>query len=210
MFAGVGVSYRHLEEIMQERGVVVDHSSINRWAIRFLPLLETAFRKHKHAVGTSWRMDETYIRVNGAWKYLYRAVDKQGQTVDFLLTAKRDAAAARRFFEKAIRHNTVPDKVTMDKSGANQAALEQLNKEREIPITIRQVKYLNNIVEQDHSVIKRITRPMLGFKSFRAARAILAGIELMHMIRKGQFMLEGEDRSFADQFYALAGQLRLA
>ena len=210
MFAGVGVSYRHFEEIMQERGVGVDHSSINRWAIRFLPLLETAFRKHKHAVGTSWRMDETYIRVNGAWKYLYRAVDKQGQTVDFLLTAKRDAAAARRFFEKAIRHNTVPDKVTMDKSGANQAALEQLNKEREIPITIRQVKYLNNIVEQDHRAIKRITRPMLGFKSFRAARAILAGIELMHMIRKGQFMLEGEDRAFADQFYALAGQLRLA
>ena len=209
-YAAYPLSYRHLEEIMQERGVVVDHSSINRWAIRFLPLLETAFRKHKHAVGTSWRMDETYIRVNGAWKYLYRAVDKQGQTVDFLLTAKRDAAAARRFFEKAIRHNTVSDKVTMDKSGANQAALEQLNKEREIPITIRQVKYLNNIVEQDHRAIKRITRPMLGFKSFRAARAILAGIELMHMIRKGQFMLKGEGMSFADQFYALAGQFRLA
>jgi len=207
-YAAYPLSYRHLEEIMQERGVVVDHSSINRWAIRFLPLLEKAFRKHKHAVGTSWRMDETYIKVNGAWKYLYRAVDKQGQTVDFLLTAKRDAAAARRFFEKAMLHNTVPDKVTMDKSGANQAALEQLNKEREVPITIRQVKYLNNIVEQDHRAIKRITRPMLGFKSFRAARAILAGIKLMHMIRKGQFMLAGEGTSFADQFYALAGQLR--
>jgi transposase-like protein len=155
-------------------------------------------------------MDETYIKVNGTWKYLYRAVDKQGQTVDFLLTAKRDAAAARRFFEKAIRHNGVPDKATMDKSGANQAALEQLNKEREVPITIRQVKYLNNIVEQDHRAIKRITRPMLGFESFRAARAILAGVELMHMIRKGQFMLNGEGMSFADQFYALAGQFRLA
>jgi putative transposase len=126
------------------------------------------------------------------------------------LTAKRDAAAARRFFEKAIRHNTVPDKVTMNKSGANQAALVQLNKEREVPITIRQVKYLNNMVEQDHRAIKRITRPMLGFNSFRAARAILAGIELMHMIGKGQFMLKGEGMSFADQFYALAGQLRLA
>jgi transposase-like protein len=126
------------------------------------------------------------------------------------LTAKRDAAAARRFFEKAIRHNGVPDKVTMDKSGANQAALEQLNKEREVPITIRQVKYLNNIVEQDHRAIKRITRPMLGFKSFRAAREILAGVELMHMIRKGQFMLNGEGMSFADQFYALARQFRLA
>jgi putative transposase len=209
-YAAYPLSDRHLEEMMQERGVVVDHSSINRWAIRFLPLLEKAFQEHKHAAGTSWRMDETYIRVNGAWKYLYRAIDKQGQTVDFLLTAKRDTAAARRFFEKAIRHNTVPDKVTMDKSSANQAALEQLNKERQVPIEIRQVKYLNNIVEQDHRAIKRITRPMLGFKSFRAARAILAGIELMHMIRKGQFMLEGEYMSFADQFYALAGQLRLA
>jgi transposase-like protein len=144
-YAAYPLSYRHLEEIMQERGVVVDHSSINRWAIRFLPLLEKAFRKHKHAVGTSWRMDETYIKVNGGWKYLYRAVDKQGQTVDFLLTAKRDAAAARRFFEKAIRHNTVPDKVTTDKSGANQAALEQLNKERDFPIAIRQVKYLKEV-----------------------------------------------------------------
>jgi transposase-like protein len=93
-------------------------------------------------------MDETYIKFNGAWKYLYRAVDKQGQTVDFLLTTKRDAPAARRFLEKAMRHNAVPDKVTMDKSGANQAALEELNKECEIPISIRQVKYLNNIVEQ--------------------------------------------------------------
>lgn len=194
-YAAYLLSYRHLEEMMQERGVVVDHSSINRWAIRFLPLLESAFRKHKHTVGTSWRMDETYIRVNGAWKYLYRAVDKQGKTIDFLLTAKRDAPAARRFFEKAIRHNTVPDKVTMDKSGANQAALEQLNNEREIPITIREVKYLNNIVEQDHRAIKLVTRPMLGFKSFRAARAILAGIELMHMIRKGQFTRKGEGMS---------------
>ena len=209
-YAAYSLSYRYLEEMMQERGVAVDHSSINRWAIRFLPLLEKVFRKHKHAVGTSWRMDETYIKVNGAWKYLYRAVDKQGQTVDFPLTAKRYAAAARRFFEKAIRHNTVSDKVTMDKSGANQSALEQLNKERQVPIEIRQVKYLNNIVEQDHRAIKRVIRPMLGFKSFRAARAILAGIELMHMIRKGQFILKGEGMSFADQFYALAGQFRLA
>jgi transposase-like protein len=197
--------------MMQERGVVVDHSSINRWAIRFLPLLEKAFRQHKRAVGASWRMDEMYIKVKGVWKYLYRAVDKEGKTVDFLLTAKRDASAARRFFEKAMRHTDVPDTVTMDKSGANKAALEQLNMEREIPITIRQVKYLNNIVEQDHRAIKRLTRPMLGFKSFRAAQAVLAGIELMHMIRKGQFMMKGcGNMSFAQQFYALAGPVRLA
>jgi transposase-like protein len=203
------LSYRHLEEMMQERCVLVDHSSINRWAIRFLPFLEKVFRKHKHAVGISWRMDETYIKIKGTWKYLYRVVDKEGQTVDFLLTAKRDAAAARRFFDKAIRYNAAPEKVTIDKSGANRAALAQLNRQREIPITIREVKYLNNIVEQDHRAVKRITRPMLGFKSFRAARAILTGIELMHMIRKGQFRLKGcGGMSIADQFYALAGQVR--
>jgi transposase-like protein len=168
-YAAYPLSYRHLEEMVQERGVVVDHSSINRWAIRFLPLLEKAFRKHKHAVGKSWRMDETHIKVKGVWKYLYRAVDKQGKTIDFLLTAKRDASAARRFFDKAMRYSEVPGTVTMDKSGANKAALGQLKTERDIPIAIRQVKYLNNIVEQDHRAIKRVTRPMLGFKSFRAA-----------------------------------------
>jgi putative transposase len=208
-YAAYPLSYRHLEEMMQERGVLVDHSSINRWAIRFLPLLEKVFRKHKQPVSRSWRMDETYIKVRGVWKYLYRAVDREGKTVDFLLTAKRDASAARRFFDKAMRHSDIPDKVTMDKGGANQAALEQLNRERKAPVTIRQVKYLNNIVEQDHRAIKRITRPMLGFKSFRAAQAVLAGIELMHMIRKGQFMMKDcAGMSFADQFYALAGQVR--
>ena len=205
------LSYRHLEEMMDERGVSVDHSSINRWAICFLPLIEKVSRKHKRPVGGSWRMDETYIKVKGVWKYLYRAVDKQGKTVDFLLTAKRDMAAAKRFFDKAMRENGVPEKVTMDKSGANKAALDQLTTQREIPIKIRQVKYLNNIVEQDHRAVKRVTRPMLGFKSFRSAQAVLAGIELMHMIRKGQFMMEGRDgMSFADQFYTLAGQVRPA
>jgi putative transposase len=208
-YAAYPLSYRHLEGMMQERGVVVNHSSINCWAIRFLPLLETAFRNHKHAVGKSWRMEETYIKFKGAWKYLYRAVDKQGKTIDFLLSAKRDTSAARRFFDKAMRYSDVPGTVTMDKSGANKAALDQLNAERDIPIQIRQVEYLNNIVEQDHRVIKRITRPMLGFKSFRAAQAVLAGIELMHMIRKGQFLMKGrDDISFVDQFYSLAGQVR--
>jgi putative transposase len=140
-----------------------------------------------------------------------RAVDKEGKTVDFLLTAKRDASAAGHFFEKAMRHNDNPDKVTMDKSGANQAALAQRNAERDFRIMIRQVKYLNNIVEQDHRAVKRRTRPMLGFKSFRAARAVLAGIELMHMIGKGQFRMPGcAGMSFADQFYARAGQVRPA
>lgn len=205
-YAAYPLSYRNLEEMMQERGVYVDHSSVSRWAIKFLPLLEKIFRKHKRAVGGSWRMDETYIKVNGQWKYLYRAVDKEGATIDFLLRAKRDTVAATRFFEKAMRQNGDPEKVTMDKSGANKAAMNEINKDRDVPIEVRQVKYLNNIVEQqDHRFIKRVTRPMLGFKFFRAASAVLAGIELMHMIRKGQLSTEkGKDLSFAEQFYALA------
>jgi transposase-like protein len=195
---------------LEERGVFVDHSSINRWTIRLLPLIKKMARKHKRPVGGSWRMDETYIKVKCAWKYLYRAVDKKGKTVDFLLTAKRDKAAAMRFFDQAMRDNVLPEKVTRDKSGANKAAVDQIIDDKGISVVVRQVKYLNNIVEQDHRAIKRITRPMLGFKSFRAAREILAGVELMHMIRKGQFMLNGEGMSFADQFYALARQFRLA
>ena len=208
-YAAYPLSYRHLEEMMEERGVFVDHSSINRWAIRFLPLLEKVFRKHKRAVGGNWPMDETYIKVKGVWKYLYRAVDKEGKTVDFLLTARRDKAAALRFFEKAMKASGVPEKVTMDKSGANKAAMDEINARDETPEIVRQVKYLNNIVEQHHRAIKRVTRPMLNFKSFRAARNVLAGIELMHMIRKGQLLLQGgNERSFANQFYALAGQIR--
>ncbi len=204
-YAAYPLSYRHLEEMMEERGVFVDHASINRWAIRFLPLLEKAFRKRKRSVGESWRMDETYIKVKGVWKYLYRAVDKEGKTVYFLMTEKRDKAAANRFFEKAMRENGDPDKVTMDKSGSNKAVIDEINCDREMPIEVRQIKYLNNIVEQDHRSIKRIVRPMLNFKSFRSARNVLAGIELMHMIHKGQMMMEGANKMcFAEQFYALA------
>ena len=137
------------------------------------------------------RMDETYIKFKGAWKYLYRAVDKEGKTVGFLLTAKRDKAAAQRFFDKAMKANGAPEKVTMDKSGANKAAMDEINARGETPIIVRQVKYLNNIVEQDHRAIKRVTKPMLNFKSFQAAKSVLAGIELMHMIRKRQLMIEG-------------------
>src|SRR5665647_3282904 len=208
-YAAYPLSYRQLEEMMQERGVFVDHSSINRWAIRFLPLLEKVLRKHKRPVGGSWRMDETYIKVKGVWKYLYRAVDKQGKTVDFLLTVKRDKAAVMRFFDKAMQANDVPENVTMDKSGAIKAAIDEINANSEIPIIVRQVKYLNNIVEQDHRAVKRVTKAMLNFKSFQSAKCVLAGIELMHMIRKGQLMLEGcNEMSFAEQFYALAGQIR--
>jgi transposase-like protein len=154
-------------------------------------------------------MDETYVKVKGVWKYLYRAVDKEGKTVDFLLTAKRDMAAAKRFFDKAMGANGDPDKVAMDKSGANKAAIDAINAGRDVQILVRQVKYLNNIVEQDHLAIKRVTSPMHNFKSFSAAHCVLAGVELMHMIRKGQFAINGTDAmSFADQFSALAGKAR--
>jgi transposase-like protein len=198
------LSLRHLEQMMAERGVSVDHSTVHRWAIKLLPALQKIFRRSKRLVGKSWRMDETYIKVRGQWKYLYRAVDKQGNTVDFLLRAQRDTAAARRFFEKAIDQNGVPEKVTIDGSTSNLAALHNINAERETPIAIRKTKYLNNIVEQDHRAVKRIVDPMLGFKNFRCAAILLGGIELMHMITKGQCCQQGALTSAAQQFYAMA------
>ena len=156
-------------------------------------------------------MDETYILIKGVWKYLYRAVDKAGKTIEFLLTAKRDKKAVMRFFEKAMLANSIPKKVTMDKSGANKSAIDQIIEDKDIAVEVRQIKSLNNIVEQDHRAVKRNTRPMLGFKSFRAAAQVLAWIELMHMIRKGQMAVPGwEGQSFAKQFYSLAGQVRPA
>ena len=202
-YVAYSLSLRNLEEMMAERGFEVDHSSVHRWVIKLVPLFEKAFRRHKRPVGKSWRMDETYVKVRGQWKYLYRAVDKAGNTVDFLLRAHRDKAAARRYFEKAIGRNGAPETVTMDKSGANLAALQAINAERETPIKIRQVKYLNNIVEQDHRAIKRRTRPMMGFKDFRCARIILSGIETMHMISKGQMKHGGASRTAAEQIYSL-------
>lgn len=198
------ISYRQLEEMMEERGVEVDHATLNRWVVRYSPLLARQFRARKRTVGTSWRLDETYVKVKGSWKYLYRAVDKAGATVDFLLTAKRDHKAALRFLRKAIGQHGAPEKITIDKSGANTAAIESYNEEHNAGIETRRNKYLNNIVEQDHRTIKRLTRPMLGFKSFRSAAATIVGIELMHMLGKGQMWTMGESCPI-QQFYSLAG-----
>ena len=198
------ISYRQLEEMMEERGVAVDHATLNRWVLKYLPLLEREFWLRNRSVGSSWRLDETYVRVKGTWKYLYRAVDKAGATVDFLLTAKRDRKAALRFLRRAIGHHGVPKKITIDKSGANTAAIEKYNAEHDAGMEIHQVKHLNNIVEQDHRAIKRLARPMLGFKAFWSAAVTLAGIEIMHMIRKGQLRTAGKLRP-AQQFYSLAG-----
>ncbi|SOY77680.1 transposase [Cupriavidus taiwanensis] len=203
-YVAYSLSLRDLEEMMAERGIAVDHSTVHRWVIKLLPLFEKAFRRHQRPVGNSWRMDETYILVKGQWKYLYRAVDRAGKTIDFLLCARRDTAAARRFFEKAIAQNGTPQTVTVDKSGATLAALQGLNAERETPIKIRQNKYLNNLVEQDHRSIKRRVRPMLGFQTFRCARIILGGIETMRMIRKGKMATpKGSAPSAPEQFYSL-------
>jgi putative transposase len=200
------LSYRHVEELMEERGVLVDHATIQRWVVKYSPLLEEAFHRRKRSVWISWRMDETYIRIKGQWYYLYRAVDKQGQTIDFLLTEHRDKEAALRFLKKAIRRNGLPETITIDGSDANEAAIKSYNREHGTAIVIRQVKYFNNIVEQDHRAVKRVTRPMLGFKSFDAAQGTLVGIELMHTIKKRQMTMEAgeEGLTAAEQFYSLA------
>jgi len=204
-YAAYPLSLRHLEEMMAERGIAVDHSTVHRWAVKILPVLALGLRRRKRPTGASWRMDETYLLVQGQWKYLYRAVDKAGATVDFLLRAKRDHAAARTFFERAINLHGAPDKITIDKSGSNTAAIASIQADSGLAITMRQSKYLNNLVEQDHRAVKRVTRPMLGFKSFWSARALIAGIETMHMIRKGQLGgVKDRASSPAEQFYSLA------
>jgi putative transposase len=177
---------------------------VHRWIIKLVLFLEKAFRKRKRAVGRIWRVDEIYLKVKGQWKYLYRAVDKEGNTVYFLLRAHRDKAAALRYFRKAIDRNGEPETITVDKSGANLAALEALNAERTMPIKLRQNKYLNNIVEQDHRAVKRLIKPMMEFKDSRCARIILSGIEIMHMIRKAQMRDDGIAVTAADQFHSFA------
>jgi transposase-like protein len=204
-YAAYPLSLRNLEEMMAERGVLVDHATVHRWALKMLPVLAAVFRRRKLPVGASWRVDETYVLVGGQWKYLYRAVDKLGQTVDFLLTARRDVAAARRFFERTIDQHDVPASITIDKSGANTAAVRGLIAHSGAAIELRQSKYLNNVVEQDHRAIKRRTRPMMGFKSFRSAVKLISRIETMHMVRKGQLRCPGGLAfSAADYFYSLA------
>lgn len=201
------VSYRDLEEIMAERGVQVDHATLNRWVVKYSPDIAKAAQRRKQPTAGSWRMDETYIRVKGRWMYLYRAVDKYGKTLEFMLSRRRDKAAARLFFRRAIETNGLPSRIVIDKSGANLAGLQRINvglkfsrtKQR---IEILRVKYLNNIVEQDHRFIKKITRPTLGFKAFHSAVATLAGIEVVHMIRKQQF--QSNHTSLFKQFSSLA------
>lgn len=175
---------------MLERGVRVDHSTINRWVLKYAPELDKRIRFHLRPTNDSWRVDETYIQVKGAWKYLYRAVDSEGNTLDFMLSAKRDGKAAARFFRKVLGalHTQTPRVITVDKSAAYPVAMDELKRDKTLKTEteLRQRKYLNNIIEQDHRNVKRIVKPMMGFQSFNTARRTLRGIEAMNMIRKGQ------------------------
>jgi len=184
------LSYRDLEELMLERGLHIDHTTIYRWVQRYAPELEKRCRPHLKTTSDSWRVDETYVKIKGTWMYLYRAVDSQGNTLELLLSATRDAEAAKRFFLKALgaSHTTTPRVITVDKNAAYPKALRELKAVRTVPeaCELRPVKYLNNLVEQDHRFIKRLVKPGMGFFSFETAWRTLQGYEAMNMIRKGQ------------------------
>jgi putative transposase len=184
------LSYRDVEELMSIRGIKVDHSTIQRWVFKFSKGVEKNMHKRKKQVCDSWRMDETYIKVAGKDRYLYRAVDKQGNTVDFLLTKRRMKGSAQKFLNKAIGNNGKPRLINIDKSGANTQAIRIVNQYSLTfkKIRIRRVKYLNNIIEQDHRTIKRRIAITTGFKEFESAQRTLAGIEIINIIRKDQLI----------------------
>ncbi len=192
------ISYRDLALMLSDRGVVVDPSTLFRWVQAYAAKLEQRVRRHLRPCTGSWRVDETYITVKGVWTCLYRAVDSLGQTIDFLLSARRDAAAAKQFFRKALAqpHTVTPRTITVDKNPAYPKATAEMKRAGELWCfsRLRQCKYLNNIVEQDHRRIKRLVRPGLGFGSMRTARPTLAGYEAMAMISKGQVHnIDGRD-----------------
>jgi transposase-like protein len=173
------VSYRNLEEMMLERGVEVKHTTIYRWVQAYAPELDKRIRSHLNPTNDSWKVDETYIKVKGAWKYLYQAIDSKGNTLDFMLSAKRDAKTAKRFLKKALKGTwtKMPRVINVDKNPAYPSAIKDLKTAKVLSVAtdLRQVKYLNNLIEQDHCFIKRRTNPGLGFGSFNTARRTLQG-----------------------------------
>jgi transposase-like protein len=186
------LSLRDLVEMMAERGLSLAHTTIMRWVQHYTPEFEKRWNRHAFAVGRSWRVDETYVKIRGVWHYLYRAVDRAGQTVDFRLSTSRDVAAAKAFFRKAIKSQLRPPRtITLDGYAASHRAVHELKADGSLPpeTKLRSSKYLNNLIEQDHRSVKQRVAVMLGFKQFRNAAITIAGIELMHSIRKGQFDL---------------------
>jgi IS6 family transposase len=206
------LSFRDLVEMMEERGLAIAHTTIMRWVHQYGPELDKRIRRHLKQTNDSWRVDETYIKVKGQWMYLYRAVDSDGNTIDFFLSKTRDAKAAKCFLKKALAFSYVsrPRVITVDKNPAYPVAIQQLKNEKKMPegIQIRKIKYLNNIVEQDHRFIKRRVLPMLGFKSFDTATSILSGVEAMHMIKKEQIDLRDQSvqnqKEFIHQLFGIA------
>jgi transposase-like protein len=194
------LSYRQLAEMVSERGIKVDHTTIYRWIQHYAPEFEKRIRWYARPSAWSLRVDETYIKVKGQWKYLYRAVDKYGRTVDFMLAHTWDLAAAKRFFKKMLKQcRDMPSSITTDKHSSYHTTIEELKKEGLLDERVkhRQAKYLNNIIKQDHRRIKRRTRPMLGFQSFKTANRTLKGIEAMAMMIKEQTIYL--TKSFQDQ-----------
>lgn len=191
-YLGYPLSYRQIAEMVNERGLGIHHSTVFRWVQEYSPEIDKRFRAHLRPTNDSWRVDETYILVKGKQKYLYRAVDAQGNTLDFLLSAKRDAASAKRFFRKTLKamHTQIPRVITVDKNPAYPKAISELKAAKKLPeiVKLRQSKYLNNIVEQDHRGIKRLVKPGMGFGSFNTARRTIRGYEIMNMLRKGQVL----------------------
>ena len=201
------LSYRDVEEMMRERGLDVDHSTVFRWVQRYAPEINKRIRPHLKMSGTSYRVDETYIKIGKTCKYLYRAVDKQGNTIEFVLSAKRDVSAAKRFFKKMVRaeHRRLPFSISVDKNAAYPEAFSTSRDERIVPkdCILRRVKYLDNVIEQDHRFIKKKVRASQCFKSFHTAERTLEGIEAVNMIRKGQVKrLAGSDAQGQVKFVA--------
>jgi transposase, IS6 family len=184
------LSYRDVEELLEERGVRVDHTTVFRWVQRYAPELDKRCRPRLKVTNDSYRVDETYIKIKKQWYYLYRAVDSTGATLDFMLSATRDADAAERFFRKVLDagHTTLPRVITVDQNAAYPPAFAALQRDSALPETclLRQCKYLNNVVEQDHRFVKRRVNPGLGFGAFATAQRTIQGYEAMHMLRKGQ------------------------
>ena len=183
------LSFRDLVIMMADRGISLAHTTILRWVQRYLPEFEKRWKRYARAVGGSWRMDETYIKVRGRWVYLYRAVDKAGGTVDFFLSRNRDVNAAKSFLRSAMKNTRTPTKITLDAYAASHRAVREMKEDRELPrrVQVRSSQYLNNLIEQDHRRVKQRIRPMLGFKRFDYAVVTLSGIELAEKIKKEQF-----------------------
>jgi transposase, IS6 family len=207
------LSLRDVEELLAERGLAADHTTIWRWVQRYAPELEQRLRRHLKPTNKSWRVDETYIRVQGRWCYLYRAIDSTGATIDFLLSALRDAAAAKRLFRQALRDPSHPQPrvINTDQARLYGSAIAAMKAEGTLRRRCRHrpVQYLNNILEQDHRAIKRRVKAKQSFREFRAAGRTIAGYEAIHMIRKGQARWVSADdlrqqNQFIDQLFDLA------